>query len=126
MWRPDLSRGLAWASAASSTPSLGMAPLCTNPWVHSESAAVEEGCKAAPGESNELFINTAKEEAYHIWKKCLLIICPNGFYGTQRIAQGAELKAVTAVTAVAVRGSFQSLTSKARAGELSNPTAVPS
>lgn len=79
-----------------------------------------QGC---PWGSNELFINTAKEEAYHVWKKGLLIICPNGLYGTQKIAQGAELKAVTAV---AVRGFFQSLTSKARARDLSNTTAVPS
>lgn len=73
--------------------------------------------------SNELFINTAKEEACHTQKKCLLKICPNGLYGTQRIARGAELKAVTAMME---RGAFQSQTSKARARELSDLTAVRS
>ena len=38
-----------------------------------------EGCEAAPG-SNELFINTAKEEADHAQKKCLLQICPSDLY----------------------------------------------
>lgn len=78
------------------------------------------GC---PQASNELFIDTAKEEAYHTQKKCLLKMCPNGLYGTWRIARGAELKVVTTMV---VRGAFQSQMSKARARELSNPIAVQS
>lgn len=77
--------------------------------------------RGCPRGSNELFINTAKEESYNTQKKCLLKIHPNGLYGTQRIAQGAEPKVVTATAA---RGAFQSQTSKARARELSNPIAV--
>lgn len=79
-----------------------------------------QGC---PQGCNELFINTAKEEAYHAQKKCLLKICPNGLYGTRRIARGAELKVVTATVA---REAFQSQMLKARARDLSNPIAVRS
>lgn len=71
--------------------------------------------------SNELFINTAKEEAYHAQKKCLLKIHPNGLCGTRRIARGAELKVVTTM---AVRGAFQSQMGKARARELSKLIAI--
>lgn len=73
--------------------------------------------------SNELFINTAKEEAYHAQEKCLLKICPNGLYGTRRIARGAEPKVVTTM---AVRGAFQSQMLKARARELSKLIAIQS